>query len=110
MKWLLAALLMFGASAANATTTNLSIVISSPASTSVSCPISYPSGQTSFVEPVSPGVLVAICTVAPAGWSGALALSGPDAASFALSGMNVVVGSNAISIAKTYNITITATP
>jgi hypothetical protein len=109
---LLAAALACLASApdAGAAGANLSIVISSPPATAISCPIAYPSGQSSFIEPVAAGTMVATCAVTPASWSGALALSGPDAGYFALSGMNVMVGAADITAARTYNITITATP
>jgi hypothetical protein len=92
------------------TATNLSIVIQSAPSTALSCPINYPTGKTYFTAPVAAGTLIATCSVTPSGWSGALTLSGPDAASFALSGLNLSVGTAALTNAKTYLVTVTATP
>lgn len=95
---------------AKSASTSLSIIINSAPSTALTCPISYPTGQTAFTTPVAAGTVIAVCTVTPPSWSGALALSGPDAGSFALSGLNLVVGATAISTPKTYNVTLTATP
>jgi hypothetical protein len=92
------------------TATNLSIVIQSAPSTALSCPINYPSGKTSFAAPVAAGTLIATCSVTPSGWSGVLTLSGPDKESFALSGFNLNVGAAALTNAKTYSVTVTATP
>jgi hypothetical protein len=92
------------------TATNLSIVIQSASSAAISCPVNYPTGKTSFTAPVAAGSLIATCSVTPAGWSGALTLSGADAASFALSGFNLNVGAAAITNPKTYSVTVTATP
>ena len=92
------------------TTASIVMMITSPPSTALSCPVAYPSGQTSFVEPVAAGTVVASCTVTPSTWSGTLALSGANASSFAISGLNVVVGSSPITAAGTYDVTVTATP
>ena len=89
---------------AQAATTSLSIVINSPASTSVTCPLA-----SSYTAPLAAGSTICTISVAPAGWSGALALSGTNASSFALSGSSLVVGSTALA-AGTYSVTITATP
>lgn len=88
----------------------LSIVITSPPSTATNCTIAYPSGQTSFVEPVAPGTVIANCSVSPSTWSGVITLSGADASVFALSGEDLIVGTSAITVARTYNITVTSTP
>lgn len=95
---------------ANAATDNLSIIINSPPSTSVTCPIAYPTGQTAFVSPVAAGTKIASCSVLPSTWSGVLVLSGPDVSLFALSGQDVVVGSTPLTADRTYNVTVTSTP
>ncbi len=112
MKNLAAALLLLGmvAESASAATTKLSIVINSPASTAINCTINYPSGQSSFAAPIAANSLVATCAVTPSTWSGALTLSGADAGFFALSGTNLDAGAAAITQARAYNVTITATP
>jgi hypothetical protein len=88
---------------ADAATTTLSIIINSPTSTTVTCPM------TTYTAPLAAGSVICPITVAPSGWSGALALSGASASSFALSGSNLVVGSAALQ-SGTYSVTITATP
>ena len=88
----------------------LAPLFSSTPSTSPNCTINYPSGQTSFVEPVASGTLIATCAVLPSNWVGVLTLSGADASSFVISGETVLVGSTSITVARTYNITVTATP
>jgi hypothetical protein len=93
---------LFGARA-DAATTTVSIVINSPTSTTVTCPL------TTYTAPLAAGSTICAIAVAPNGWSGALALSGTNASSFALSGSNLVVGSTALA-AGTYSATITATP
>jgi hypothetical protein len=95
---------------AHAATQSFSIIVTSPPSTAVNCIVSYPSGQTSFVEPVASGTTIAACTITPATWSGVLTLGGADASLFGLSGSNVVVGAAALTVARTYNLTVTATP
>ena len=107
---ILAALLVAVSASARAANTNLSIIINSPPSTAVNCTIEYPAGTTSFTAPVAAGSTIAGCSVAPAAWSGALTLSGPNAGLFALSGGNLVVGTAAIATPGTYQVTITATP
>jgi hypothetical protein len=88
---------------ADAATTTLSIIINSPTSTAVMCPM------TTYTAPLAAGSVICPVTVAPSGWSGALALSGASATSFALSASKLVVGSTALQ-PGTYSITITATP
>jgi hypothetical protein len=95
-------LALFGARA-DAATTTLSIIINSPTSTTVTCPM------TTYTAPLATGSVICPITVAPSGWSGALALSGASASSFALSASNLVVGSTALP-AGTYSVTVTATP
>ena len=92
------------AGGAYAATTTLSIVINSGPSTSVSC------SPAALTAPVAAGTLVCPVVVAPASWSGALTLSGPNASSFALSGSNLVVGAAGIANAGTLSVTITSTP
>jgi hypothetical protein len=93
---------LFGTQAEAATTT-LSIIINSPTSTTVTCPM------TAYTAPLAAGSVICPITVAPSGWSGALALSGASASSFALSASNLVVGSTALQTG-TYSVTLTATP
>jgi hypothetical protein len=93
---------LFGARA-DAATTTLSIIINSPTSTTVTCPM------TTYTAPLAAGSLICPITVAPGGWSGALSLSGANASSFALSASNLVVGSTALQ-PGTYSVMITATP
>jgi hypothetical protein len=93
---------LFGAPT-DAATTTLSIIINSPTSTTVTCPM------TTYTAPLAAGSLICPLTVAPGGWSGALSLSGASASSFALSASNLVVGSTALQ-PGTYSVTITATP
>jgi hypothetical protein len=88
---------------ADAATTTLSIIINSPTSTTVTCPL------TTYTAPLAAGSVICPIAVAPSGWSGALALSGTSASSFALSASNLVVGSTALQ-AGTYSVTISATP
>ncbi len=88
---------------ADAATTTLSIIINSPTSTTVTCPM------TTYTAPLAAGSVICPITVAPSGWSGALALSGASASSFALSASKLVVGSTALQ-PGTYSITIIATP
>lgn len=98
---------------AQAASINLSISITSPPSTSITFTPAAPfSGSgTSFtaVGPVASGVTVGTFVVAPSGWQGALALSGTNASSFTLSGMNLVTAAT-LSPGTTYAVTGTATP
>jgi hypothetical protein len=98
----LLSLALFGARA-DAATTTLSIIINSPTSTTVTCPM------TTYTAPLAAGSLVCPITIAPSGWSGALSLSGANASSFALSASNLVVGSTALQ-SGTYSVIVTATP
>jgi hypothetical protein len=95
---------------AHAASTNLSIIINSPPSTGLNCTINYPAGATAFMTPVPASTTIVSCSVAPAGWSGALALSGPDASFFSLAGLTLQVGSAAITTPRTYSVILTATP
>ncbi len=112
MRFIIGGLLLLAlASSAHAANTSLAIIFNSPTSTAANCTINYPSGQTFFTVPVAAGTLIATCTITPAGWSGSLALSGADAGSFGVTNSStLVVGATAISAARTYNVTITATP
>ena len=100
---LLGALFVPALAQAQAATTTLSIIINSPASTSITCALG------SYTAPLASGAVICPISVAPAGWSGALTLSGTNASSFALSGSNLVVGATALPVG-TYSITLTATP
>ncbi len=88
---------------ADAATATLSIIINSPTSTTVTCPM------TTYTAPLAAASVVCPITIAPAGWSGALTLSGTNSSSFALSGGNLVVGASALA-SGSYSVTITATP
>lgn len=79
-------------------------------STSITCTVAYPTGQSSFTVPVVAGTKIATCTVAPSTWAGTIGLSGADASFFSMSGKDVVVGGTSITAARTYNTTITSTP
>jgi len=92
------------AARAQGATTSLSIIISSPPSTSVTCPLTPP-----YTAPLAAGSIICTVAIAPAGWSGALTLSGTNASSFALQGTNLVVAASPLA-AGTYAVTITATP
>jgi len=97
------AALLLSLTGAQAASTMLSIIINSPASTSVTCTLG------TYTAPLAAGSTICPIVIAPAGWSGALALSGTNASSFSLNGSNLVVGSSALG-AGTYSVTITATP
>jgi hypothetical protein len=88
-----------------AANTTVSIIFNSPASTGISC-----TAGGLFTVPVAAGTQVASCAVSPSNWSGALTLSGSQAANFAMSGTNIVVGNNSITTAGTVTLTVTATP
>jgi hypothetical protein len=88
---------------ADAATTTLSIIINSPTSTTVTCPM------TTYTAPLAAGSLICSIAVAPGGWSRALSLTGANASSFALSASSLVVGSTAL-LPDAYSVTITATP
>ena len=98
--------------------TTLTIIINSPASTSITCnpvspwtisgsTISYPS-----TSPIPVPANSAICnlTIAPSGWSGAMSLT-QTGNNFAVSGPPWVlsIGQSALG-AGTYTITLSATP
>ena len=93
-------------------TISLVITVNSPASTSLTFTPASPFTGTgtafSAAGPVASGVTVGSVAVAPAGWQGALALSGANAASFTLSGTNLVTA--AALAGGTDDVTITATP
>ena len=74
------------------------------ASTSVTCSVSA-----SYPAPLGAGTTLCTASVAPGGWSGRLSLSGPDAASFVLSGSSLEVGASPLS-AGSYSVQINATP
>src|SRR5437762_5675276 len=99
---LAASFLAFKAEAAQV---QLSIVFQGSPSTSVTCPIAGP-----FPVPTAAGTVICPITVAPAGWQGALTLSGTDAAAFTISGNNLVVGASAITAAGTKSVTLNAAP
>lgn len=94
------------------TTLSLVITINSAPSTGITfTPASPFTGSgTAFSAsgPIAAGATVGSIAVAPAGWQGALSLSGANASSFTLSGLNLVAA--AALAAGTYDVTVTATP
>jgi hypothetical protein len=60
--------------------------------------------------PVAPGTKMATCTMLPNTWVGTIALSGPDASFFTVSGKDIVVGGTALTNPRVYNVTVTSTP
>jgi hypothetical protein len=93
-------------------TLSLVITINSPASTGITftpaAPFTGSGTAFSATGAVGSGVTVGTFVVAPAGWQGALALSGAQAASFTLAGLNLVTA--AALNAGVFNVTATATP
>lgn len=59
--------------------------------------------------PVAPGTALYSILVSPTTWSGSIALSGANAASFAISNGDIVVGSSPLE-GGSYAVTVTATP
>lgn len=81
---------------------NITVVINSPPSTSVV----FTAAQPSFTAPVPAGTVIGTLSVEPAGWSGAVSLSGN--AALALNGLQVVA---AVDLAAgSYNASANATP
>lgn len=79
----------------------------SPPST-LSCNITYPTGQTAFVAPVAQGTQVAACTVS-AGASLAIDPSSPDASYLAVSGTNIMTAA-VLTVARGYTFTVKTNP
>jgi opacity protein-like surface antigen len=96
-------------SAAQAADTTLTITLTSPSSTSITCgsATSY-----TFPAPVPAGTVICGITVQPSGWQGAFSLtqSGPQDNAFAISGANLVVGSQALTTSGNYSVSLTASP
>jgi hypothetical protein len=106
---LTAAAFVAAASAASAATLNLSIVVlgTSPTiSTGITCPLAA-----TYPGPLAPGTVICPITVTPAGWAGAVTLTGTGASLFMVdaAGAHVVVGPAAVP-AGTYALTMTSTP
>lgn len=99
------ALVCLGAVAWATATTPVTVTVASSPSTAVAC---VPAG--SFTLPVAVGAVICTAAVTPSGGSYSLSLSGADAALFAPSGMNVVVGSSPITVLRTYNFNVTSNP
>ena len=98
--------------------TTLLINVTSPTSTSITIAPQAPwtlSGDTLAYPPSSPIPVpahshIGRLTIGPSGWSGALALSGADAASFGVSS-SLMLNVGAVALAtKDYSIMLTATP
>jgi len=93
-------------------TLSLVITINSAPSTGITftpaAPFAGSGTAFSATGPIASGVTVGSFAVAPAGWQGAIALSGAQAASFTLSGLNLVTA--AALNPGTFNVTATATP
>jgi hypothetical protein len=100
----LAAAFLAFAGSTHAATTTVSIIINSSTSTALAC-----TPPTTLAAPLAAGTVICPLAITPTGWSGALALSGTNASSFALSGSNLIVGATALA-AGSYSVTITATP
>ncbi len=86
--------------------------INSPASTAITFAPAAPftGSGTTFTAPgtVASGVTAGTLTIVPTGWVGVLALSGTNAASFTLSGNNLVTAASLVP--GSYSVTVTATP
>jgi hypothetical protein len=94
-------------------TITFTLSVASAASTAVNLtpqpPVSGSGNTFSVVGPLAAGVTVLNVNVLPSSWQGSLALSGPDAAMFNLSGMAIMTAA-AIPDGTTCNVTATATP
>ena len=66
--------------------------------------------QTAFITPVSPGTVVANCTVSPSNWAGTLTPGGVNASLFATKGDELIVGPSGISAQAVYEVNVTASP
>ena len=100
----------FATSASAATLTLPSITVTGPISTSITCPL-----LASYTAPLAAGAQICAITVAPAGWVGALALSGTNSGSFTITSLsgttaNLVVGATALAAGSYGPLTITSTP
>lgn len=106
---------------ADAASTSLTIIISSPNATGVSCIPQSPwtiSGTTLTYPGASPipvpsGSAICALVVTPTGWSGGVQLTGANASAFAIGGATpnytLTVGSAALG-AGTYAVNVTMTP
>jgi len=91
---------------------SLTITITSPAATAVTLtpvpPFTGSGSSFTAVAPIAAGAIVGALAVTPAGWQGTFVLSGTNAASFAVSGSNLVA---AVALAiGAYNVVVTANP
>ena len=95
--WFLAlAGLVAAARAATTVTHTLTIILTGPTLTDWSCPIAGP-----FTAPVAPGTVICTIALAPAGTSAVISQPlGPQGTLFAVQGMNLVVGSTALTQAS----------
>jgi hypothetical protein len=66
--------------------------------------------QTAFIAPVSPGTVVANCTVTPSNWAGTLTPGGTNGSLFATQGDQLIVGPSGISARAVYEVNVTASP
>lgn len=99
---LIAALLLpVGAVAASF---NMSLVLTTAASTSVTC------NTTTMQVPVAAGTKICDLVVQPAGWQGVFTLTGPDAGLFVLAGATIIVGPAPLTTARTYTATVQSLP
>lgn len=89
-------------------TITFTLILASPAATGgTATPVS------GLPFPVPAGTLVGNISVLPAGWNGALALSGADAALFSIGGASpnyTLLAASALTVARTYNAAITPAP
>lgn len=93
-------------------TLSLVLTINSPTATAITftpaAPFTGSGSAFSATGPIAAGVTVGTFNVTPSGWQGALSLSGTQAASFTLSGLNLVTA--AVLNSGAFNVTGTATP
>lgn len=66
--------------------------------------------QTAFITPVSPGTVIANCSVSPSNWAGTLTPGGANASLFATKGDELIVGPSGISAQAVYEVNVTASP
>lgn len=100
------ALISGAANAASLTLPSVTVT-GQTASTSIAC-AAYPA----LAAPVAAGTVLTTCTVAPAGWSGAVSLSGTQFVVAGLSGVtfNVVVGATPLAAGTYTPGTLTSVP
>jgi hypothetical protein len=93
-------------------TLSFELIVNSPPSTGIiftpAAPVTGSGSSFSESGQIPAGTTIGTLSVSPAGWQGILALTGAQASSFTLSGMNVIASS--VLAVGTYDLAITATP